>query len=70
MAEVHLAQEEHEADRGLLEAGLSPPSILNEYGLKAVHLLVKIGIKPPVDKDAGILLDAQRGYFDLHSAGF
>lgn len=70
LAEVHLARDEHGLAKDLLEAAVSHPSILYEYGLKAVELLAEIGALPPGEKDAGVLLDALRRHFDLHPAGF
>jgi hypothetical protein len=70
LAEVHLARDEHGLAKDLLEAAVSHPSILYEYGLKAVELLEEIGALPPGEKDAGVLLDALRRHFDLHPAGF
>ncbi|MBW6474775.1 MAG: tetratricopeptide repeat protein [Anaerolineaceae bacterium] len=68
MAEVHLVRDNHHTAQELLTAALSHPSVLYEYGLKAVDLLGEMGVEPPGEKDVGVFVDVMDRHFELKSA--
>jgi len=65
LAELDLARDEQDKAKALLVAALSHPSILYEYGLKAVDLLNEIEVAPPTEKDPSRLKAVLESRFNL-----
>jgi predicted ATPase/DNA-binding SARP family transcriptional activator/Flp pilus assembly protein TadD len=65
IAELRLVCDDNQTAQELLAAALSHPSVLYEYGLKAVALLEEMGFEPPAEKDVAVFDVALDRHFDL-----